>query len=140
MLSIGKLAKACDVSVEAIRYYEREHLLDAPSRTTSGYRQYSESAVRRLRFIRRAKALGFTLSEIRNLLAISDNKEGGMSEVKTLTEEKISLITERIKDLQRIQAALSDLSSLCSGDGCVDNCPIIDALNDDASDSLAILN
>lgn len=139
-LSIGKLAKACDVSVEAIRYYERERLLDAPSRTTSGYRQYSESAVRRLRFIRRAKALGFTLSEIRNLLAISDNKEGGMSEVKTLTEEKISLIAERIKDLQRIQTALSHLSSLCSGDGCVDNCPIIDTLNDDASDSLAILN
>lgn len=139
-LIIGKLAKACDVSVEAIRFYERERLLEKPSRTASGYRQYSESAIKRLRFIRRAKTLGFTLSEIRNLLAISDNKEGGMSEVKALTEEKISLIAERISDLQRIQAALSDLSSLCPGAGCVDKCPIIDALNDDTADSLAILN
>lgn len=128
-LTIGKLAKACDVSVEAIRFYEREELLESPARTTSGYRQYSESAVKRLRFVRRAKTLGFTLNEIRNLLAISDNKEADQSEVKALTEQKIMLIADRIADLQRVQAALTDLSALCSGDGCIKSCPIIDALN-----------
>ena len=79
VLNIGKVAKACDVSVQAIRYYEREGLLEAPSRTASGYRQYSSAAVKRLRFIRRAKELGFTLDEIRNLLAISDSKDADKS-------------------------------------------------------------
>lgn len=127
--NIGALAKACDVSVEAIRYYEKEQLLEAPSRSPSGYRQYSESTVKRLRFIRRAKTLGFTLGEIRNLLSISDNKDADKSEVKTVTEQKLSLIAERIADLQRIQAALTNLNDLCSGEGCIDSCPIIDALN-----------
>ncbi|MDD9892973.1 MAG: MerR family DNA-binding protein [Gammaproteobacteria bacterium] len=133
-LSIGKLANQCDVSVEAIRYYEREGLLETPSRSASGYRQYAESAVKRLRFIRRAKTLGFTLGEIRNLLAISDHKETGKSEVKNLTEQKLLVIKERIADLQRVYEALSDLSDQCSGEGCIDTCPIIEALNSEATD------
>lgn len=129
--NIGALAKACEVSVQAIRYYEKEKLLQEPARTVSGYRQYSSAAVKRLRFIRRAKELGFTLDEIRNLLAISDSKDADKSEVKQLTDQKISLIAERIADLERVQTALSNLSDLCSGEGCVESCPIIEALNAD---------
>lgn len=132
-LSIGKLAKACDVSVEAIRYYEREELLEKPSRSSSGYRQYSESSIKRLRFIRRAKTLGFTLSEIRNLLSISDNKDADKSEVKTVTEQKLRLIEERMADLQRVHKALSDLNAQCTGEGCIESCPIIEALNSEAT-------
>lgn len=130
-LSIGKLAQKCSVSVQAIRYYEKEKLLEEPARTVSGYRQYSSDAVKRLRFIRRAKELGFTLDEIRSLLAISDNKDADKSAVKQLTDQKLSLIGERIADLERVRTALSKLSDLCSGEGCIESCPIIEALNAD---------
>lgn len=138
MLNIGKLAKACSVTVETVRFYEKENLLHTPSRSAAGYRQYSEAAVKRLNFICRAKKLGFTLNEIRNLLAISDNKEADKSGVKALTEQKISLINERIDDLKRIHSALVDLNALCSGEGCVDSCPIIDALNADIENAVSI--
>lgn len=130
-LTIGKLAKACGISVETIRFYEREKLLVEPARTASGYRLFPERTVKRLRFITRSKALGFTLAEIKNLLALSDNTGADSSAVKALTEQKLALVTQRITDLERIKAALSELSQSCPGEGCLDDCPIINALNAD---------
>lgn len=129
-VSIGKVATATKLTVETIRYYEREGLLPEPSRSASGYRQYSDSSVKRLRFIKRAKGLGFTLSEIQSLLTISDRR-GDKAEVKSLTENKLLLIQQRIADLKRIQLALSELSEQCDGDGCSDDCPILNALGAD---------
>lgn len=131
-VSIGKVARATELSVETIRYYEREGLLPEPSRSASGYRQYADNAVKRLRFIKRAKDLGFTLSEIQSLLSISDRR-GDKAEVKSLTENKLLLIKQRIADLKRIQSALSELSDQCDGDGCADDCPILNALGADAN-------
>lgn len=130
-LTIGKLAKACGISVETIRFYEREKLLSEPARTASGYRLFPERTVKRLRFVTRSKALGFTLAEIKNLLSLSDNRDSEPAAVKALTEQKLALVTQRIADLERIKTALSDLSQSCPGDGCLDDCPIINALNAD---------
>lgn len=138
--TIGKIAKACGISVETIRFYEREGLLAEPARTASGYRIYPERTVKRLRFITRSKALGFTLAEIRNLLDLSDKKDTDKSAVKALAEKKLALVTQRIADLKRIRTALSELSESCPGEGCLDDCPIINALNADELESPEFAN
>ncbi len=129
-MTIGRLSSASDVSIDTIRYYERENLLPAPARTASGYRVYDQDSLRRLRFIRRAKQLGFNLEDIRNLLALTD-VDGPSAEVKQLTELKLRLVEDRIKDLRRMQKALQALSDSCDGSGPTHQCPIIDALNED---------
>lgn len=129
-LTIGKVAKAAELGVETIRYYEREGLLPEAARTASGYRIYSESSIARLRFVLRAKKLGFTLAEIKDLLRLSDG-DGNQAEAKELTERKLEIIEERISDLQRMRSALQELSASCPGDGCIDQCPIINALSAD---------
>ena len=133
-LTIGKIAKASGLSIETIRYYEREGILPEPGRTEAGYRIYPESSIARLRFVRRAKRLGFTLAEIRNLLMLSDGA-GDTAQVKALTEQKLALIKQRIEDLSRMRDALEELADRCPGTGCLDACPIINALSADA-DSL----
>lgn len=127
MLTIGKVAKECGITVEAIRFYEKEGLIPEPARTESGYRQYPESTLGRLRFIARAKHLGFTLAEVKQLLFISD-KDRSSAEVKELTQHKISVIDKKMADLERIRDALSALNEQCSGEGSADCCPIIGAL------------
>lgn len=130
--TIGKLAKASNTPIETIRFYEREGLLPAAPRTESGYRLYDKTAASRLRFISRAKALGFTLAEIRELLALQDNPASGRTgraEVKSLTERKLADIESRITDLQRMQKVLSHLAHECSGKGGVTHCPIIETLS-----------
>ena len=135
-LTIGQLARACDVGVEAIRFYEREGLLPAPQRTLAGYRQYSADSVQRLNFIRRAKNLGFTLSEIRELLALHDDPHGDRALVKALTKSKLVQIENKIHDLMQMRNALSDLAAECSGVGPVSSCPIIQALEQPETESL----
>lgn len=129
-LTIGRLARAADVGVETIRFYEREGLLPEPARTANGYRQYDPDTVERLGFIRRAKALGFSLGEIRELLALA-HAEGERARVKALTGHKLAEIDRRIEELRRMRAALADLDRQCSGQGPVEGCPIIEALNGD---------
>ncbi len=128
-MTIGRLSRASEVSIDTIRYYERERLLPAAARTASGYRVYDQDSLRRLRFIRRAKQLGFNLEDIRNLLALTD-VDGPSAEVKQLTEQKLRLVEDRIKDLRRMQRALQTLSDSCDGHGPTHQCPIIDALNE----------
>ena len=127
-LTIGQLAKACGVGIEAIRFYEREGLLPAPARSASGYRRFPAQTVQRLQFIRRAKDLGFTLREIGELLALHDQQPGDRAQVKALTEAKLGEIEQKLHDLQRMQTALAQLSEQCSGQGPISGCPIIEAL------------
>lgn len=131
-LTIGRLARAAGVGVETIRFYEREGLLPAPARTASGYRQYPLDTVDRLGFIRRAKHLGFSLGEIRELLGLA-HANGERARVKAITEQKLAGIERRIEELSRMRAALAELNRQCSGHGPVEGCPIIEALTDEES-------
>ena len=126
-MTIGRLAKRAGVGIDTIRFYERRGLLPEPRRTASGYRLYRDDAVHRIRFIRRAKELGFSLDEIGLLLGFQD-VGGPKAEVKQLTDRKIRTIDSKIQDLTRIKKVLQGLSHSCSGEGDVAGCPIIQAL------------
>ncbi len=126
-LTIGRLARQAAVGIDTVRFYERRGLLPEPSRTAAGYRLYADDIVARLRFIRRAKSLGFSLDEIGNLLDLHD-RGGQKSAVKQLTRRKLAQINAKIADLSKIRDVLRELESECSGTGDVDGCPIIDTL------------
>lgn len=128
MFTIGKLAAQTAVTVETIRYYEQEGLLRAPLRTTAGYRQYDQHSVQRLQFILRAKQLGFTLAEIRELLSISASTQH-KPQAKQITERKLAVIEQKISDLQRMQTALAELNEACDGEQDGRPCPIVAALS-----------
>lgn len=130
-LSRGQLARACNVGIEAIRFYERQGLLPPPPRSAAGYRRFSEDTVHRLNFIRRAKDLGFSLREIAELLALHDDEPGDRAQVKAITETKLAEIEAKIRDLSRIRKVLDQLATECSGKGPISGCPIIHALADD---------
>ncbi len=130
-MTIGTLAKRAGVGAGTLRYYERLGLLQPEERTPAGYRVYRSDAARRLRFIRRAQALGFSLEEIAALLALSDNPKGRARDVKRLTAEKIRDIDARLRDLQRMKEALEELADHCDGHGSTAECPILAALNED---------
>jgi len=127
-LTIGKVARSAGLAIDTVRFYEREGLLQKPARTSSGYRQYSADAVARLRFIRQAKELGFSLSEIRELLALKVAPGKSCADVRTHAEHKIADVDRRIASLKRVRRALSKLASACSGKGPVSQCPILEAL------------
>lgn len=127
-LKIGELARQAGVGVETVRFYERQGLLDEPQRRDSGYRQYEPEAVDVLRFIRRAKELGFTLKEIKSLLALRLDTNATKKEVRQQAEAKVADIEARIADLQRMREALSSLIEQCHGDGAASGCPILHAL------------
>lgn len=124
-LSIGQVAAAVGVSVETVRYYEREGLLAEPSRTQSRYRQYGEDAVHRLRFIVRAKDFGFTLTEIKGLIGLYVNHSATRGDVRQAVDEKIAAIEAQIRELRATEDALRRLRALCSGDGPASGCPIL---------------
>jgi len=130
-LTIGSVAKRAGVPIDTIRYYEREGLLPEPLRRASGYRSYNESAIKRLRFIRRAKELGFTLEEIRDLLALSTDRSGGVRAVRKRAEQRLASIDARIAELMRIRAGLQQLIEVCPGHGDPEQCPILRALADE---------
>ncbi len=124
---IGQLAKRAGVAVDTVRYYERNDLLSPTSRLASGYRRYGEAELKRLRFIRRAKALGFTLAEIRGLLSLS--AERNVAKVKRAAEAKLADIEKRINELERIGSGLRTLIQACPGHGRAEACPILNALS-----------
>ncbi|WP_109125672.1 MerR family transcriptional regulator [Dyella sp. C11] len=129
-MTIGAVARRVGVAIDTIRYYEREGLLPEPLRRASGYRTYDEGAVRQLRFIRRAKDLGFTLEEIRDLLALSADRKRGVKAVKQRAEERLAAIDERIAELTRVRNGLEQLIDACPGHGSPAQCPILKALTD----------
>jgi MerR family copper efflux transcriptional regulator len=130
-LKIGQVAQRAGVGVETVRFYERHGLVDEPPRTESGYRQYSEEAVSRLRFIRRAKSLGFSLVDIRELISLRLDTATDVGEVRWRAQAKIGEIEEKVVDLQRMRQALERLVESCVGGGALDGCPIIRALEAD---------
>jgi Hg(II)-responsive transcriptional regulator len=132
-LTIGKLAKKTDVSIDSIRFYERRGLLAEPTRTEANYRVYPLEAADRLRFIKKAQKLGFSLGEIQELLNLSHDPTASKADVKRKTEEKIKDITTRIQDLSRMLKALKQLDESCDGQGSIVECPILKALAEDGS-------
>ena len=106
-LGIGQLAKRAGVAIDTVRYYERNDLLSPAGRLASGYRRYGEAELKRLRFIRRAKALGFTLEDIRGLLSLSD--ERSVAKIKKAAEAKLADVDRRIDELERIREGLRNL-------------------------------
>lgn len=127
-LTRGQLARAADVGIETIRFYEREGLLAEPPRRRSGYRQYPPEAVARVRFIRRGKELGFTLHEISELLELRVDPDKSCSDVRALAKAKIADVEEKMADLDRIKSALQKLARRCRGKGPTSECPILDAI------------
>jgi len=127
-LTIGRVARSAGLAIDTVRYYEREGLLQKPGRTPSGYRQYSPDAVKRLQFIRQAKELGFTLSEIRELLTLKVAPGKSCADVRAHAEAKIADVEQRIAQLNRMKRALVKLAAACSGRGPTSTCPILEAM------------
>lgn len=128
-LTIGQLARGAGVKVSTIRVYERHGLLPEPERSNSGYRHYASEDLDRLVFIRRAKELGFTLSEIRELLHLFDDPDTGCAEVLHQAQEKLADIEARLRDLKAMRRSLTDLTNACTGKGPASGCPIFQALD-----------
>ncbi len=131
-MTIGIVASRAGVGVETIRFYEREGLIEEPPRRDSGYRRYPADTVDRVRFIRRAKELGFSLKEIKELMAPRLAPGATCGQVKRRAEAKIADIEEKIRDLERMKRALEKLTAACGGKGPVSGCAILDALKDGA--------
>ena len=129
-LSIGRLAKTADVNVETIRYYQRRGLLDEPSKPLGGHRRYSPAAAARVRFIKRAQQLGFTLEEIKELMLLEDGQS--CREARMLAERKLELIDTRIADLSRMRRSLRGLIAQCAEGKRPRSCPIIATLSANA--------
>ena len=127
-MTIGKLALESGVHVETVRYYERRKLLVRPPDSASGYRIYSGDAVRRIRFIKRAQKLGFSLTEIRDLLQFKAVPRKRCDKVQKKAKEKIHEIEDKVRTLKSMQAALGNLIRECSEKGWVTDCPILDAI------------
>lgn len=128
-LKIGQLASLAGIGVETVRFYERRGLLGVAARRASGYRIFPEEMVRRLLFIRHAKDLGFTLTEIGELLALRAEPSGSCAEIQTLAVSKLGTIDQRIDALQRMRTVLFDLTRICPGSSAPrSECPILDAL------------
>ena len=130
-MGIGVLAKRASVGIDTVRYYERAGLLAPQSRLASGYRRYSELELARLRFIRRAQALGFTLKEVRELLSLSAQRD--VARVKRSAQAKLTDVGRRIAELEKVRAALSKLIAACPGHGRAADCPILKALGGDGA-------
>lgn len=126
-LTIGRLAKAAGVGIDTVRFYERAGLLPEAARTPSGYRTYGSADVERLRFVRRAKALGFSLDEIAELLELAAG-QGGRAGVKALAERRLRDLETRIRELTVFRDTLAHYAHQCSGHGAVAGCPIIEAV------------
>lgn len=131
LLTSGRVAKAAGVNGETLRYYERHGLLPVPPRTASGYRCYPPDAVRRVRFIKKAQALGFSLREIKALLGLrADGGGKRCAEVRAKVQAKINEIDRKLKDLISMKRALATLEKACARRSSTGACPILDALEE----------
>lgn len=127
MHTIGNLAKATDTKVETIRYYERIGLLPKPPRTTGNYRSYGATELARLSFIRRSRDLGFSLDQIRAMLALSDDRHRDCSGIDEIANLHLREVDRKIADLTALRRELKAVIASCGG-GTVSECRIIEAL------------
>lgn len=125
---IGEVARRADVNKETVRYYEKRNLIPEPDRRRSGYRIFTQRHIDQIRFIKRAQGLGFTLSEIKELLELRMDEDTTCSEIKSEAQEKYEDVEEKIEDLQRIKGTLLELIDSCAGEGPKGECPILGAL------------
>lgn len=130
-LTRSQVAQRARVNPAAIRYYERRGLLPAASRSPAGYRLYSESAIRQIKLIKRAQALGFTLAEIGELFALRATPERDCSGICQHVRQKLAVIDRRIVDMKTVRKALAQLARNCDGNGPVRECGVLEALEDD---------
>jgi Hg(II)-responsive transcriptional regulator len=133
-LTTAEVAKRGGVNLETIRYYERRGLLPKPPRTPSGYRAFAPDAVRRLRFVKRAQALGFSLKEIKELLSLRAAPKARCADIRARAEVKIAEIDAKIRSLHAMRKALLRLTAACTGRGSVSDCPILESLDLEAND------
>jgi Cu(I)-responsive transcriptional regulator len=127
-LTIGSVARQAGLGIQTVRFYEREGLIDAPPRSSSGYRAYDDRAVHRLRFIRRAQELGFTLKEIRELIELESDQDADCDQVRGIANAKLAIVENKIADLQRMQIALQTMVDSCRGPGPIRDCVLMDCL------------
>lgn len=130
-MQIGELARRAGVPIDTVRYYERQGILPPPDRQASGYRRYGDDDVARLQFVRRAKGLGFSLAEVRELLALSARPADDMAGLKAAASAKLADVGHKIAELERVQAGLEALTDACPGHGALARCPILAALSGD---------
>src|SRR5580704_8807137 len=128
-ITIGDLAKRTGTKVVTVRYYEQIGLLPVPSRTAGNYRTYRSEHIRRLRFIRRCRDLGFTLDQIRDLLRLASQEDEECAEVDRITAQHLIEVEQKISDLKRLTKELRRLNSCCQGNGIIADCRIIEALS-----------
>jgi MerR family transcriptional regulator, copper efflux regulator len=128
-MTSGQLAKSAGVNLESIRFYEREGLLPQAPRSGAGYRLHSLESVSRLRFIKRAQELGFTLREIKELLELRFDPDAPCADVRRRAQDKLADIDKKIADLKRMRKTLSALAAACPGKGAVADCPILESLD-----------
>lgn len=124
----GEIAKRAGVNIETLRYYERKELIASPPRTTSGYRQYPEDTIVRIRFIKRCQDLGFSLKEVHDLLALRVDSEKTCDDVRARATDKLAETEEKIRELQNIRGALQTMIATCDDRGPMRECPILEAL------------
>lgn len=129
-IGIGQLAKRSGVPIDTVRHYERIGLLKPTVRLASGYRRYGEAEQKRLRFIRRGKALGFTLEEIQELLSLSASRS--VAQVRQAASGRLVDVERRIAELARIRDSLRTLIAACPGHGRAEDCPILNALSQES--------
>ncbi len=128
-LTIGHLAREAGVNLETVRYYERRGLLPKPPRSASGYRLFPSDAARRLRFIRRAQELGFSLKEIRELLSLRVSRTTTSKDIRARAEAKIVDIESKIRSLESMKKTLRKLTEVCDGCAPLAKCPILESLD-----------
>ena len=128
-LSIGEVADAAEVGVETVRFYQRQGLIEAPPREGTRHRRYSSETVARIRFIRGAQNLGFSLKEIEDLLTLRIAAGTSKAEVKARAQAKVDEMEQKTRDLQRIRDTLLKLIGACEGTGTLEDCPILDAFD-----------
>jgi len=127
-MKIGEVARAAEIGIDAIRFYERRGLIEEPARRPSGYRVYAPEVVPSLRFIKRAKELGFSLKEISELLSLERSSGASAAGVRKLAEEKLADLENKIRALQRMRRALRKVTEACSGRGPTSECSILRSL------------
>lgn len=127
-MRIGQAAAQAAVNVQTLRYYERRGLVPAPDRRASGYREYGPAAVDRVRFIKHAQSLGFTLDEIADLLALRVSAETACAQVEAQAARAVARIDEKVDQLTRMRAVLTQLAAACQRQDLTGDCPILHAL------------
>lgn len=132
-LTIGQLAHEAGINPESVRFYEAQNLVPEPPRSMSGYRMYPHGAVLRIRFIKRAQELGFSLKEIKELLSLAEDRTTDCGDVRALAKAKVTEISQKIQTLEAMKRALTVLAEACPGTGPAAKCSILESINSAAA-------